>query len=47
VVARVTRLWCEPATPDGGSCAVMGCSIVKTAFQDSEGNPLNVQAAGL
>jgi hypothetical protein len=24
--------WCEPATLDGGSCAVLGCSIVLSAF---------------
>ncbi len=24
---------CEPATPDGGSWAVLGCSIVKAAFR--------------
>jgi hypothetical protein len=38
-------MWCEPAPrADGGPCAVLGCSIVKTAFRkktrvldDSEG----------
>ena len=41
LILRVVVVWCEPATPDGGSCAVWGCSIVKTTFRKK--NPTELQ----